>query len=113
MIIKEGAGRIRLYVKPRVDGRVLTIAEWEAQYGGTPESSLFSIIAETADKTENQVVEGTADKNGILFVLPADMFTKSQRDWTAVVMFTINEVNDFSLYNIDIKVTKGDSPNSR
>lgn len=111
MIVKEGSGDIELYIKPRVNGTVITVTAWEALYGGT--TGVYTLLAETADKSATKSIVGADDANGVLFTLPAAMFATAQRDWTAVLKFVINGITDFSLYNFDIKVTKPDSVNSR
>lgn len=111
MIIKEGSSAVPLYIKPRVNGVVITIAALETLYGGG--SGVYTLVAELADKTDTEAIVGTADINGILFTLPSTMFDTAQRDWTALVKTVINGITDKSLYNFDIKVTKGDSVNSR
>ncbi len=111
MIIKQGSSAVPLYIKPRVNGVVITISAWEALYGGG--AGVYRLSAETADKTGTEDILGVADANGVLVILPSTMFDTAQRDWTAVMKFVINSITDHSLYNFDIKVTKPDSVNSR
>lgn len=111
MIIKQGSGDVKLYIKPRVNGVVITVTAWEALYGGV--TGVYTLEAETADKTGTESIIGADDANGVLFTLPASMFAIAQRDWTVVMKFVINSITDHSLYNFDIKVTKPDSVNSR
>lgn len=111
MNIKEGSSDVPLFIKPRVDGVVITVTAWEALYGGT--TGVYTLLTETADKTGTQSIIGVDSANGVLFILPASMFETAQRDWTAVMKFVINGITDHSLYNFDIKVTKPESVNSR
>ena len=111
MIVKEGSSAVKLYIKPRVNGVVITIAAWETLYGGG--TGVYTLLAETADKTGTEAIVGVADANGVLYTLPSTRFETAQRDWTAVTKSVISGITDFSLYNFDIKVTKPDSVNSR
>lgn len=111
MIIKQGSGAVPLYIKPRVNGVVVTMSAWEALYGGG--AGTYTLEAETADKTDSVSLSGSADANGILFTLPSTMFETAQRDWTAALKFVISGKTGYSLYNFDIQVTKPDSVNSR
>ena len=111
MIVKQGSDDVNLYIKPRVNGVVITVTAWELLYGGT--TGVYTLEAETADKTSTLSITGSDDANGILFILPSSMFDTAQRDWTAAVKFVINGITDFSLYNFDIKISKPDSVNSR
>ena len=112
--IKQGAQDIILFIKPRVDGVVLTMSAWAALYGeGTPSNGVYTLVSETADKTGTQsLVSSSIDANGMFFTLPDTMFATAQRDWTNSLKFLLNGVTDFSRYNFDIKVTKGSSVNS-
>jgi len=112
MEIKQGSGAIQLLIKPRVDGVVLTVTAWEALYGGT--TGVYTLLAETADKTGTESITGApSGDDGILFTLPASMFTSAQRSWTVSMKWVIQGITDFSLYNFDIKVTKPQSVNAR
>lgn len=111
MEVKQNSAAVPVYIKPRVNGVVITIAAWETLYGGG--AGVYTLEAETADKTGTESIVGVADANGVLFTLPASMFLTAQRDWTASMKFLINSITDYSLYNFDIKVTKGSSVNSR
>lgn len=110
MEIKQGSAAVPLYIKPRVNGIVVTIAAWETLYGGT---GVYTLECETADKSSTESISGTADTNGVNFTLPSTMFDTAQRSWTCSLKLVNNGVTDFSLYNFDIKVTKGSSVNSR
>ena len=115
MEIKQGASNVILFIQPRVAGVVLTMSAWAALYGeATPGNGVYTLIAETADKTGNEaIVSSSINTNGMFFTLPASMFVTAQRDWTNTLKFLLNGITDFSLYNFDIKVTKPDSVNSR
>ncbi len=111
MEIKQGASDVPLFIQPRVDSVVLTMADWEALYGGT--SGTFTLICETADKSGTEEIIGVESTNGMTFILPSTMFETAQRTWICTLQFLINGVTDFSLYHTSIDVTKGESPNSR
>jgi len=111
MEIREGSSDVPLYIKPRVNGAVITVTAWEALYGGT--TGVYTLEGETKDKLETVSITGTDDANGVLFTLPSTMFDESQKIWTMVMKFVINGITDKSLYNFEIKVAKGDSPESR
>lgn len=114
MEIKQGASNVILFIQPRVDEIVITMAAWALLYGeADPNNGVYTLVSETADKTGTQEVIATIDANGMLFVLPASMFVTAQRDWTNTLKFLLNGITDFSLYNFDIKVTKADSVNAR
>ena len=91
------------------------MATWATQYGeATPANGVYTLVAETADKTGNEaIVSSSVDANGMFFTLPASMFLTAQRDWTVSLKFLINSITAFGLYNFDIKVTKPESVNSR
>ena len=114
MEIKQGATDVPIFIKPRLNKIVITMAAWEALYGAASGSGVFTLVAETADKTDTEeIVGGTQTAVGVPFTLPASMFVTAQRDWTVSLKFVFGSVTDFSLYNFDIKVSKGESPNSR
>lgn len=114
MEIKQGASDVPLFIKPRLNGVVITMAAWEALYSAAPTSGVFTLVAETADKTGTEsIVADNQTATGMNFTLPASMFVTAQRDWTVSLKFVFGSVTDFSLYNFDIKVSKGDSSNSR
>lgn len=115
MEIKKGSSDILLYIKPRQSGQVITMSAWAAQYGeGDPANGVYTLQAETADKTGNEsIVSSSIDADGMFFTLPASMFETAQRTWTVSLEFLLNSKTDFSLYNFDIKVTKPQSVNAR
>jgi len=115
MEFKQGSDAIPLFIKPRQDGVVITMSAWAAQYGeATPSNGVYTLVAETADKSGTlEIVAISVDANGMNFILPTSMFDIAQRAWTVVLKFLLNGITNFSLYNFDIKVTKGESMNSR
>lgn len=115
MEFKQGTGNVQIFVKPRQNGIVITMDTWAAQYGeGSPSNGTYALLAETADKSDSIVI-GVASLNddGMFFTLPSSMFDNSQISWTVILRFTLQGITDHSLYNFNIKVTKGDSVNSR
>lgn len=115
MEIKQGAGNIQLFLKPRLNEIVIPMQTWATLYGEADFlNGTYEILLETADKTGSEIIASSSeDADGMFFILPAALFSISQRTWTVILKFTLNGKTDFSLYNFDIKVTKGDSMNSR
>jgi len=115
MEFKQGTGNVQIFVKPRQNGIVIPMATWTAQYGeNTPTNGTYSLLAETADKTDSiTIASSSIDANGMFFTLPSTMFENSQVNWTVILRFTLQSITDHSLYNFNIKVSKGDSVNSR
>ena len=115
MEIKQGSSNIPLFIKPRQNGQVITMSTWADQYGEpTPSNGVYTLVAETADKTATlEIVAISVDGEGMNFTLPASMFETAQRDWTVALKFLLNGITNFALYNFDVKVTKGESLNSR
>lgn len=112
MEIKQGASDVPLFIQPRINGVVVTVAQWLAQYGAS--AGVYTLLAETADKSANQEIVGTPDTNGINFTLPSSLFTVAQRVWTMSLKFVFDgTIIDFALYNFEIKVTKPQSVNTR
>jgi hypothetical protein len=115
MEIKQGAEGITLTIKPRVGGQVVDMSTWAALYGeSSPGLGTYTLISETADKTSSiEIVASSVSAAGMIFTLPNSMFETAQRVWTNSLKFLLNSITDFSLYNFEIKVTKGSSVNSR
>lgn len=115
MEYKQGTGNVQIFVKPRQNGIVIPMATWTAQYGEpTPSNGTYSLLAETADKSDSIVIgSSSVNTDGMFFTLPSSMFDNSQISWTVILRFTLSGITDHSLYNFNIKVTKGSSVNSR
>ena len=117
MEIKQGSELITIFIKPRRSGIVIDLAAFVAPYQVgpfTPGPGQFFLNASTADKTDMLVIESpTQSPDEMIFVLPNEMFEVAQRTWTVILKFVLGGTTDFALYNFDIKVTKGDSVNSR
>lgn len=115
MQFKQGSDAIPLFIKPRQNGVVITMSTWATQYGeANPSNGVYTLVAETADKSATlEIIATSVDADGMNFTLPSSMFETAQRTWTLVLKFLLNGITNFSLYNFDVKVTKGDSPNSR
>ena len=115
MEIKQGAGNIQLFLKPRQNDIVIQMQTWATQYGEADfNNGTYEILLETADKTDSQTIASSSlDTDGMFFILPAAIFAIAQRTWTVILKFTLNGKTDFALYNFDIKVTKPDSVNAR
>ena len=115
MEIKQGAGNIELFLKPRQNGIVIPMQTWATQYGEADFlNGDYKLNLETADKSDSQIIDSSSQNSeGMFFILPSSLFDISQRVWTVLLEFTLNGKTDFALYNFDIKVTKGTSMNSR
>ncbi len=88
---------------------------WATQYGEADFlNGDYKLLLETADKTGSQTIDSSSQNvDGMFFILPSTLFDTAQRVWTAILQFTLNGKTDFALYNLDIKVTKPQSVNSR
>jgi len=113
--IKLNSGDIELLLRPRQSGVVITMTSWAAQYGeGDFLNGTYQLLLETADKTGTATIDSTSETDeGMLFILPASLFTIAQRTWTGILKFVLNGKTDFAEYNFDIKVTKPQSVNAR
>ena len=108
MKVGQGASAITIRIRPRLEGTVVSMATWAAQYDESdPADGVYTLTAITADKTESQTITSAAiDTDGIFFVLPAAMFEAAQTTWTASVKFTFGNVINFFNQCVTIQVVR-------
>ncbi len=115
MEVKEGSGNVLLYLKPRLDGQVVTMETFAGQYGeATPANGTYKLIGETVDKTlELDINSSSIDANGMFFTIPSALFLTANVVFIINFKYVLNGKTDFGLYHFEIRVTRPEGANAR